>query len=98
MLDITDLDEKIDSTDALMIIDKFLEEFKAEYISARSKHGGFHSFHEGYAVIKEEFEELWDEIKKQKHDRYKLSREAIQVGAMVVAFLVELLPEYKSIL
>ena len=48
--------------------------------------------HEGYAVILEEFDELWDEIKKnQKHyDLDAQRKEATQAAAMLVRFIVEL--------
>lgn len=43
------------------------------------------SLHEGYAILLEEVEELWEEIKKnpRKRDLSKVLEEAIQVGAMV---------------
>lgn len=54
--------------------------------------GNFNSPHEGYAVILEEVEELWDEIKKKKSE-YNLDaqyNEAIQAAAMLVRFASEL--------
>lgn len=56
----------------------------------------FNSEHEGYAVILEEMDELWDEIKvNQKHrDIFKIRKEAIQVAAMSIRFLMNLC-EYK---
>ena len=48
-----------------------------------------HSTHEGYAVIKEELDELWDEVKKKHPDPKRLLAEAIQIGAMAIAFAVE---------
>ena len=56
-------------------------------------HPPFHSPHEGYAIIKEELDELWDEVKKCKsiEDRPEnLKMEAVQLGAMVLRFLVDL--------
>jgi len=94
MYDIADVEPTTDKNDGAEEINKFLEEFRTEYLFARDKHKGFSSFHEGYAVIKEEFDELWDEIRKQKHNEYAMAREAIQVGAMVLAYLVELLPTF----
>ena len=46
------------------------------------KYGAFHSFHEAYGVLKEEVDELWDEIKIREHDYYRIYQEAIQVAAM----------------
>lgn len=47
---------------------------------------GFASFHEGYAVLKEEVEELWDEIKvnRAKRSRKRIHDEAIQAAAMAI--------------
>jgi hypothetical protein len=43
-----------------------------------------HSPHEGYAVIKEELDELWDEIKKKpaKRDNLRMWNELLQISAM----------------
>jgi hypothetical protein len=63
-----------------------------EFNEAIQKFETFHSTHEGYAIIKEEVEELWDEIKKKvgERDPNKIQKEAIQVGAMALRFLVDL--------
>jgi hypothetical protein len=65
-----------------------------EYMRASEKFPPFHSSHEGYAVIKEELDELWGEIKKKPTDRsLRLMREeCVQVGAMALRFLVDLCP------
>lgn len=49
----------------------------------------FTSAHEGYAVLLEEVDELWDEIKKspKKRDPNKLREEAVQVAAMALRFV-----------
>jgi NTP pyrophosphatase (non-canonical NTP hydrolase) len=46
--------------------------------------------HEGYAVMLEEVDELWDEIKKKQkdYDLLKQKKEAIQVAAMAVRIAV----------
>lgn len=52
----------------------------------------FHSTHEGYAVLKEKVDELWDEIKVSKS--YNANRlminEAVQVAAMAIKFIENL--------
>lgn len=50
--------------------------------------------HEGYAVLLEEVDELWDEIKKNQkvYDLDKQRKEATQAAAMLMRFLVELVP------
>lgn len=41
-----------------------LDEIGAAYRKARQKHAPMHSPHEGYAVLLEEVDELWDEVKR----------------------------------
>ena len=65
-----------------------IEAILSEYSFATSKFGEFASPHEGYAVIKEELDELWDEIKGKSIDD-SMKKEAIQVGAMALRFLVD---------
>ncbi|GAH19263.1 unnamed protein product [marine sediment metagenome] len=67
--------------------------FIGAYYKAREIHAPMQSLHEGYAIIKEEFDELWDEIKRYpNHKNSDVRKEAIQMGAMIIAFLVEAAP------
>lgn len=67
-----------------------LSEIAQEVMRARAKFKPFHSAHEGYSVILEEVDELWDEVKKQFHDRGpNLKKEAIQIAAMAVRFVTD---------
>jgi len=69
-------------------------EIADEFVRAVEKYGfpEFHSYHEGYAVIKEELDELWEEVKKYpKQDNENLRKEAIQIGAMALRFIYDLL-------
>lgn len=62
-----------------------------EIISAKRKHpGNFHNAHEGYAVLKEEVDELWDEIKKDGA-KDRIREEAVQVAAMAIRIINELI-------
>lgn len=49
-----------------------------------AKHGPIHSAHEGYALIQEEVDELWDEVRKRtrKDDPLWLLNELVEIAAM----------------
>ena len=68
-----------------------LSDLAMEYGKAIKVHGPMHGPHEGYAVILEELDELWDEIKASKpgSDRTAMRKEAIQVGAMALRFIAD---------
>lgn len=72
-----------------MKADESLSLIKQEFIRAKGLYPDFHSNHEGYAVLKEEIDELWDEIKKSKDVRgnTQIQKELIQVAAMAVRYL-----------
>ena len=54
---------------------------------AYAKHGrGQWGRHEFYAILKEEVDELWDDIKSDA-SQTKLEKEAIQIAAMVFRYL-----------
>jgi NTP pyrophosphatase (non-canonical NTP hydrolase) len=62
-----------------------LEMVYREFNKAQNKFPPFNSSHEGYAVLKEEVDELWQEV---KHGTKEAAREeAIQVAAMALRFL-----------
>lgn len=62
-----------------------------EYMRATQMWGRFQSAHEGYAIILEELDELWDEVKKNDRERSPeaVRKEAVQVTAMGLRFLVD---------
>jgi hypothetical protein len=73
-------------------LEPIFEQIQQEYDGARRRFGPFNSTHEGYAVILEELDELWEAIRIKGHtdeDRYL---EALQVATMAVAFLAECCP------
>ncbi len=55
-------------------------------------HGGMKSCHEGYAVILEEVDELWEHVRLKDKLRKKseMRLEAIQIAAMAARFVVDL--------
>jgi len=63
-----------------------------EHGEAVRKFGTFHNAHEGWGVIREEYLELEDEIrKKQKdYDFDKMRKEAMQLGAMALRFMIDI--------
>lgn len=66
--------------------------------SASAKWGPFNSAHEGYAVLLEEADELWDEVKvnQARRDLAKMRKEAIQVAAMAIRFVHDVCNEDRG--
>lgn len=66
-----------------------LDEVAAELARARAKFPRPQaSAHEGFAILDEERDELWDEVKDNHPDRIERMRaEAIQVAAMAIRFI-----------
>ncbi len=59
-----------------------------EYQNATCHYRKFNSTHEGYAVLKEEMDELWDAI-KQNQSKKEIKKEAIQVAAMAIRLVLD---------
>lgn len=80
--------EQIKEFDLQLLMDIELELQRAK----RRFPGKLNSLHEGYAVILEEFDEFWTEIKKKEEHRdpEKLRTEGIHVIAMVIRTLQDL--------
>lgn len=55
----------------------------------------FNSAHEGFAVLKEEVDELWDHVKtnQKRRDIDEMRKECIQVAAMAMRFALEICNE-----
>ena len=64
---------------------------------ATELHGSMQSAHEEYAVILEELDEFWDEVKKKREnrDRCAMRKELIQVAAMAIRAICDLKMENK---
>jgi len=60
-----------------------------ELHQASNSFNAFNSPHEGYAVIKEEVDELWGDIMNNESCD-KMKHEAIQIAAMAVRFVYDL--------
>src|SRR6266581_6741784 len=71
--------------------DQVVAQIWAEYLFAINKFPVFRSKHEGYAIVKEELDELWEEIKvHDKKDGSRVNGEALQLATMAIRFLVDL--------
>jgi len=66
-----------------------VDEVCAELIRAVGRHPTFASSHEGWAVMREEMDELWDEVRKRNSDPDRMRAEAIQVAAMAIRFVLD---------
>lgn len=85
-----------------MIKNKIIEKDTAiklvvdELENANNKFALFNSSHEGYAVLLEEVDELWDEIKNNKDPMSIMNqkKEAVQIGAMAIKFLMSCCKEH----
>lgn len=77
-----ELDSKIDA--ALSLV-------KIELVKAMKKFPSMGSAHGAYAVLLEEVDELWDEVKKSQKNQNldTLQSEAVQTAAMATRFLID---------
>ena len=59
---------------------------------AMAQYAAMHSPHEGWAIILEELEELWDEVKVRDDQRSveRMRAEAVQVAAMAMRFIIDI--------
>ena len=68
-------------------LDAIISMIKKELDFATSKFGIFHNTHEGYGVMKEEFDEMWDRIKQNSNLCFE---ECVQLAAMSIRFIYDL--------
>jgi hypothetical protein len=69
------------------LVDAAMDRVLTEFESATAKFGPFKSRHEGFAVLQEEVDELWQEVKHG--DQAAALMEAVQVAAMALRFVVD---------
>lgn len=77
-------------TSKIELLDKLLVNLRAEVLRAMEKHAPMHSPHEGYAVIQEEVDELWDRVKIDKGHDYDSHVEALQIAAMGLRYALDI--------
>ncbi len=63
---------------------------------AESNFPEYNSYHEGFGIIAEEFDELWDEIKEKDHNRLKLYKEASHVACTAIRFMKLVKRKYET--
>lgn len=79
-----------------MTLEQALKLVADEYKMAERKFPEFRSPHEGYAIMKEEVDELWDVIKNNQCAYHLYPNpaqeleEATQIAAMAIRYLVDL--------
>lgn len=69
-------------------VDAILARVKAELARSFAKHGGMASPHEGSSVIREEFEELWEHVRRDTGKSADAIKEAAQLAAMAVKYIL----------
>lgn len=72
-----------------------LDSVRLELMRAQAKFPPMASLHEGYAILKEEVDELWDEVKGQQR-RERIAAELLQVAAMAVRMYLDCVPKLKG--
>ncbi len=70
-----------------------LKQIIDEYFKVKNKYSKYKSAHEGHSVIREEFDELWDEVKKRVKDKTKMRIEAMQVATTAMRFMIDITGE-----
>ena len=73
-------------------LNRALLEVEDELRAAMDRYPAMQSAHEGYAVLLEEADELWTEVKRHaphKPNFHRMHEEAVQVAAMSVRFLID---------
>jgi NTP pyrophosphatase (non-canonical NTP hydrolase) len=72
---------------------KYLAEIKSELFRASATYHQYHSEHEGFAVLLEEVDELWEAVRLKQSDptrKEKVRDELIQIAATAHRFLNDL--------
>lgn len=70
-----------------------------ELVNAIERFPKFNSAHEGYAILLEEMDELWEEVRKNPRNRSEaaMAEEAVQVAAMAIRFVMDVCGSYADI-
>jgi hypothetical protein len=80
------------------LIISFLDDVRLEFNRVTARHGDFNSAHEGWAVILEEVDELWDEVRKKRANRdlANMRVECVQIAAASMRFALAICTRRKK--
>lgn len=70
-------------------VEKIIDDIRVEVLAAMNKFPPFNSAHEGYSVLDEERDELWEHVRGKQggRDIEAMRKEAVQVAAMALRFI-----------
>lgn len=71
-------------------LDELIDDLREELIRASRKHRPMASPHEGYAVILEELDELWEHVRADTGHSEDARKEALQIAAMGLRYALDL--------
>lgn len=71
-------------------LDYALRKVGSEVFRAQDRFPPFNSPHEGWAVIKEELDELWEHCKANNGRSHEARMEAMQIAAMAVRYMLDI--------
>ena len=79
-------------------IDDVVTDVEVELIQAMMYWPKFASAHEGYAILLEEVDELWDivKLKPVNRDVAAMRAEAVQIAAMALRFIIDCCEEERE--
>lgn len=88
-------------TDTANVAFDVLLDVMHELCEARQHFPAMRSAHEGFAILKEEVDELWEEVRNKSLSRTStnlvaMRREAIQVAAMAIRLVVDICDKAES--
>lgn len=69
--------------------EQLLWDVEVELSNALTRFASFNSGHEGWAVIREEVDELWEEVKANRSSSAEARTEAIQIAAMALRYVLD---------
>lgn len=78
---------------------RLVMEVRKELERAREKFPPMNGPHEGYAVILEELDELWDEVRRSGPsllNRIEMRKECVQIAAMALRFIIDVCEKETS--